>query len=253
MHASSEQTDKSLSGEEKSNIGQFLHDDGEQLIETGSLEESESTTLPGPAKLMSIDEIKASPRVNEEQEMGHSMLMNFIYGAQDNSNGRFFFLNGKGDTGKTWLLRQILAEALSKDDIAVFVTGNGKDACLYDVGRKVKVIFSLDEMTTLESGDSDSSGSDDNDECCSFTALLGQTKVVFWDECHKINHRRYQALDRSLREVYSKNIPFAGIPVVFAGDLGHTFPGIQDTPAYKILQEYSVSSNLWASLEPYLN
>ena len=165
MHASSEQTDKSLSGDERSNIGQFLHDDGEQLIETGSLEESESTTLPGPAKLMSIDEIKASPRVNEEQEMGHSMLMNFIYVAQDNSNGRFFFLNGKGDTGKTWLLSQILAEVLSKDDIAVFVTGNGKDACLYDVGRKVQVNFSLDEMATLESGDSDSSDSDD-DECC---------------------------------------------------------------------------------------
>ena len=56
----------------------------------------------------------------------------------------------------------------------------------------------------------------------------------------------YEELDRTLREVWGKNVLFAGIPVLLADDFRQTFPAIKKgTPADL------ESSHLFATLEPY--
>merc|ERR1712026_192789 len=115
------------------------------------------------------------------------MLIQFIYREVNTGKGSFFFLNGQEGTGKTWLLHQTLNEVLTKGDIAVHVSGSGKDSCLYDGGCKVKVPFSLAKMealmSTIESYDSESESDDgesedgESDEN-SLNALLRRAKVL---------------------------------------------------------------------------
>jgi ATP-dependent DNA helicase PIF1 len=66
-------------------------------------------------------------------------------------------------------------------------------------------------------------------------ALLRQTKVIVWDECTMMNRKGYEALDRSLRDVCSKDVLFGGITVLLAGDFCQTLPVIpKGTPADEI-------------------
>ena len=58
-------------------------------------------------------------------------------------------------------------------------------------------------------------------------ALLRKIKVIVWDDCTKMNYRGFEALDTILREVCDKNVPFADIPVLLAGDYRQT----QGTPS----------------------
>ena len=58
------------------------------------IQESETEAV---TKCMSVDEIKASPWANVEQEEAHKMLMSITHRALDN------FLNDQGGTAKTWL------------------------------------------------------------------------------------------------------------------------------------------------------
>ena len=126
-------------------ISELPINDGSRVAENKDLG-LESPIYPEPAKLLPVEEMKASPSANEEQERARNMLIKFIYAEVNTGKGNFFFLNGQEGTGKTWLLHQTLNEVLSKGDIAVHVSGSGNDACLYDGGCKVKVPFSLAKM-----------------------------------------------------------------------------------------------------------
>ena len=181
------------------------------------------------------------------------MLMQFIYREVNTGKGSFFFLNGQEGTGKTWLIHQILNEVLSKGDIAVHVSGSGNDACFYDGGCKVKMPFSLAQMealmSTIDSDDSESESDDESDDLISLNALLRRTKVIVWDVVK--NYKYYRALDRYLRNICSKKVPFAGIPVLLAGDLGHPTQDFVETPVEKV-KESLEPSHQWALLEPYI-
>ena len=72
--------------------------------------------------------------------------MSVVYGALDTSKGDLLILNGAGDTGKSWLLNEILEEVYIRGDISIEVAGIGKDACLYDGGRKARIPLSLANM-----------------------------------------------------------------------------------------------------------
>ena len=214
----------------------------------------DSPIYPKPAKLLPVEEMKASPPANEEQERALNMLMKFVYQKVNTGKGRFFFLNGQEGTGKTWLIHQTLNEVLSKGDIAVHVSGSGKDACLYDGGCKVKVPFSLAKMealmSTIESDDSESESDDDESDENSLNALLRRAKVIVWDVVE--NHNHYRALDRYLRNVCNKKVPFADIPVLLAGDLGHPIQDFQETPAHEV-KACLEPSHQWALLGQYFD
>ena len=191
--------------------------------------------------LSGTNDIKASPELTEDQKEAYNTVISEIYRAQDTSKGNLFFLNGPVDTGKTWLLRHIMTEVLSRRDIALYVDRSGIDACLFDSGRKVKIHMSLTNMDTLTCNDDRH-----RDGCCCLAPILKQTKLIAWDNCTRMDKEGYEELDRTLREVWGKNVLFAGIPVLLADDFRQTFPAIKNgTPADLEL------SHLFAILQPY--
>ena len=235
-------------------ISELPINDGSKIVENKDLG-LESPIYPEPVKLLPVEEMKASPSANEEQEKARKMLIKFIYAEVNTGKGNFFFLNGQEGTGKTWLLHQTLNEVLSKGDIAVHVSGSGNDACLYDGGCKVKVPFSLAQiealMSTIESDDSESDSEDDEiDDFNSLNSLLRRAKVIVWDVVE--NHNHYRALDRYLRNVCNKKVPFADIPVLLAGDLGHPIQNFQEIPAQEV-KACLEPSHQWALLGKYFD
>jgi hypothetical protein len=178
--------------------------------------------------------------MTEDQKEVYKTVISAIYGEQDTGKGNLFFLNGKVNTGKTWLLRHIMTEVISRGDIVLYVTGSG-DASLFDTRRKVQILMSLTNMVTLMCNN-DRHG----DGCCCLAHILKQTKLIAWDNCTRMDKEDYEELDRLLREVSGKNVLFAGIPILLADDFRQTFPAIKNgTPADL------ESSHLYTKLEPY--
>ena len=130
--------------------------------------------------------------------------MGIVYGAQGTGKGNLLILNGPGCTGKTWLLTKILEEDASRGDMALEVASNGNGAYLFNGAHKLKLPISLTE---------DAWEIDNN-----MVGLLSKIKVIVWDDCTKMNYKGFEALDIVLRDACNKNVPFADIPVLLAGD-----------------------------------
>ena len=162
--------------------------------------------------------------------------MSIVYGAQNTGKGNLLILNGPGYTGKTWFLNQILEGVACRGDIALEVESKGNDAYIFYGNRKVKLPLSLVQDTPEWEIENN------------IVALLRKIKVIVWDDCTKMNYRGFEALDTILREVCDKNVPFADIPVLLAGDYRQT----QGTPSDDT-KAFSESSPLWSMLEPYWN
>ena len=101
-------------------------------------------------------------------------------------------------------------------------------------------------MRSIESDDSESDSDDDEtDDFYSLNALLRRTKVIVWDVVKNLKY--YRALHRTLQYVCSKKVPFAGIPLLLAGDLGHPIQDFQETPAHEV-KACLEPSHQWALL-----
>ena len=172
----------------------------------------------------------------EDQKESYNTVMSIVYGAQNTGKGNLLILNGPGYTGKTWFLNQILEGVACRGDIALEVESKGNDAYIFDGNRKVKLPLSLVQDTPEWEIENN------------IVALLRKIKVIVWDDCTKMNYRGFEALDTILREVCDKNVPFADIPVLLAGDYRQT----QGTPSDDT-KAFSESSPLWSMLEPYWN
>lgn len=78
-------------------------------------------------------------KLNEDQLKIYNTIMQHI----NNKTGGIFFLDAPGGTGKTFLLKLILAEVRSKNEIAIAAASTGIAATLLDGGRTVHSIFKL--------------------------------------------------------------------------------------------------------------
>ena len=208
---------------------------GQPAAPTEAVPESESTSLLRPTELRSESQ-NTRAGFTQDQKESYNTVMSIVYGAQNTGKGNLLILNGPGYTGKTWFLNQILEGVACRGDIALEVESKGNDAYIFDGNRKVKLPLSLVQDTPEWEIENN------------IVALLRKIKVIVWDDCTKMNYRGFEALDTILREVCDKNVPFADIPVLLAGDYRQT----QGTPSDDT-KAFSESSPLWSMLEPYWN
>ena len=106
----------------------------------------------------------------------------------DNYVGKIFFLDAPGGTGKTFVIKLILASIRSKNDIALVIASSGIAAMLLPGGRTahptLKLPLNLHSTETPTCNISKSSG---------MGKVLQQCKLNIWDEC-KMAHKNRSRL-----------------------------------------------------------
>ena len=75
--------------------------------------------------------------------------------------------------------------------------------------------------------------------------LMKQVQLIIWDEVPMQHHFACEAVDRTLRDLLNKNVPFGGIPVAWGGDFQQTLPVIPKGSKEEIIDSCIQSSPLW--------
>ncbi|XP_039292573.1 uncharacterized protein LOC120353338 [Nilaparvata lugens] len=139
------------------------------------------------------------PKLTWEQKGIYDRIMQMI----NDGVGGTFFLDAPGGTGKTFLIRLILATVRSKSDIALALASSGIAATLLPGGRTahsaLKLPLNMQIIETPTCNISKASG---------MGKVLQKCKLIVWDECTMAHKKSLEALDRSLRDLCGNVQPF---------------------------------------------
>jgi hypothetical protein len=157
--------------------------------------------------------------------------------------GRAFFIDAPGGTGKTYLANLLLSTVRSRGSVAVACATSGIAAQLLDGGKTAHSTFKIPIRLP-----------DDNTAMCSIkrgsvtASLFNKCRLVVWDEATMANKLAVEAVDRTLRDINRKNQLFGGISFVFCGDFRQTLPVVRGGTRFNEVEACLKSSCLWRSV-----
>ncbi len=133
------------------------------------------------------------------------------HGAPQNAESRVLFLEAPGGTGKTFVKRASHDFLRLREKKVVAVATSAVAAVLLDEGHTAHSTFKIPIPITAES-------------TCSISARsqlaqdLLDTDFIIWDEIAMCHRYCVEAVDRSLRDITRRSLPFGGKCVLFSGD-----------------------------------
>ena len=152
-------------------------------------------------------------KLTSEQKDIYDTIMHCV----DHNVGENFFLDAPRGTGKTFVIKLILASIRSKSDIALAIASSGIAATLLPGGRTahsaLKLPLNLHSTETPTCNISKSSG---------MGKVLLQCKLIIWDECTMAHKKSLEALDQCLKDLRGKSTPFGSTLILLAGDFRQT-------------------------------
>ncbi|KAL7103884.1 hypothetical protein ACP275_08G208300 [Erythranthe tilingii] len=167
-----------------------------------------------------------SLRMSKEYEHEQNMEVSkedFLSRHQLNVRG-IFFVGGPGGTGKTFLYHALLAYVRSKTQIALVVATSGVAASLLPGGRTAHSRFKL----PLHADDKNSGN------------IIKQC-----NEAYMANRHSIEALDESLQDLMSNDLPFGGKTVLFGGDFKQTLPIVPGGSRESMIAASIVATKIW--------
>jgi len=133
------------------------------------------------------------------------------------AQGKLYFLDAPGGTGKTFLLNLLLAKIRSNSDIALAVASSGIAATLLDGGKTAHSTFKLPlDLNFAES------------PLCNIkkqsnmAKVFMECKLIIWDENSMSHKGAFQALNETLKDIRNSEEIMGGITVLLAGDFRQT-------------------------------
>jgi hypothetical protein len=150
-------------------------------------------------------------QLNPEQRAVYDNVMAAI-------DRRAFFVDGLGDTSKTFLYSCLLSTVRAKGRVAIAVASSSIAALLLDGGRTAHSRFKIpvqglnNTSTCYISRDSE------------LAALLQAAMFIVWGEAVMMHMHVFEAVNRSLQDIMVvinptfKFLPFGGLVVVFGDD-----------------------------------
>lgn len=175
-----------------------------------------------------------------EQRKAYDDIMEAVLSGR----GGFFFLNGYGGTGKTYLWNTVSAGLRAKGLIVLNVASSGIASLLLPGGRTAHSTFSIPLNIHADSTCNINQGSPK-------AKLLLQAKLIIWDEAPMLSKFCFEALDRALRDIMSTqhrgNLtrPFGGKAVVLGGDFRQILPIIRQGSREQIVGSAINASGIW--------
>ena len=167
-----------------------------------------------------------------------------VMAAVKNEIALAMFIDARGGTGKTFVLNAILAAVRCLDTekegcIALATATTGIAANLLHLGRTFHSRFKADLSPHSES-------------MCNINAksvladLIRMAKVIIVDECSMQHRYHTEALDRTLRDITSRDQPFGGKIVIFSGDFRQCLPVIPGAGRGTVVDAALNRSPLWS-------
>ncbi|XP_010431521.1 PREDICTED: uncharacterized protein LOC104715846 [Camelina sativa] len=159
--------------------------------------------------------------LNDKQRLVFDGVMDSV----ENGEGRFFFLNGPGGTGKTYVYRTLITKLRAMKKIVLPVASSGIAALLLQGGRtahsRFKIPITLHEhsMCEIKKGSM-------------LAELIRKTDLIIWDEAPMTHRFAFEAVDRSMRDLLAEDDPkamhkiFGGKTVLLGGDFRQILPVI---------------------------
>ena len=129
----------------------------------------------------------------------------------------FFFVDGPGGTGKTFLYETLISAIRGMGRIVVAAASSGVASTLLPRGRTAHSAFGI--PINVKEGQS----------CCIVkesgrAQLLRTADVIFWDEAPMAHRHCHEALERTLRDICGIDMPWGGKIVVMGGDFRQVRP-----------------------------
>ncbi|XP_027122006.1 uncharacterized protein [Coffea arabica] len=183
------------------------------------------------------EDLLISSKLNAEQRYAYDLILQSVF----SSEGKAYFVDGPGGTGKTFLYRSLLATLRSQGYIAIAVATSGVAASILPGGRtahsRFKIPLDCSRNRTCQLSKQSSTGK-----------LIAECKLVLWDEASMARKETIEAFDELLRDIMESNEPFGGKVVVFGGDYRQTLPVIQGATRDQLVGSSLVSSTLWSKM-----
>ncbi|ODM87033.1 ATP-dependent DNA helicase PIF1 [Orchesella cincta] len=173
--------------------------------------------------------------LNEEQLKAFTQIMDSIDG---NSDDKCFFLSGIGGSGKTFLYKALISTLLSRKYIVKVVAPTGLASTLLKNGQTVHSGFGIPINLRENSVSKFVYGSKD-------AKILRATKLIIWDEISMCTATLFDAVDRSLRSLRDRDVPFGGTTIVVGGDFRQQAPVVKHGNRVKVVEACVKSSRIW--------
>ena len=186
-----------------------------------------------------VDELASDiEKLNCDQQCAFQTIQR---GIDENRNNKMYFIDGPGGHGKTFLLNAIIAHYRKNQDIVLAVSSSGISATLLFGGRtaynRFKIPLDLSSTTTCHVSNQSH-----------LADLLRKTTLIIWDEAPMSHRYAVEAVDRTMQDICSSNLPFGGKCILFSGDFRQTLPIIPGATAPQVIDACIKKSTLWPNV-----
>jgi hypothetical protein len=187
-----------------------------------------------------LEHKKLTSTMTEEQRSIYDTIMSSV----DANSGGFFFIDGYGGTGKTFIWKVISAEIRSRGEIVLTIASSGIAALLIPGGKTVHFRFGM-PIQIFENSTCPIKPEDP------LAQLIVESKLIIWDEALKLHRHCFEAVDKTFRDIFrvsnprSADIPFGGKVIVLGGDFRKILPVIPRAPRHDVVDANINSSRLW--------
>ncbi|CAL1412045.1 unnamed protein product [Linum trigynum] len=144
----------------------------------------------GPDDLDCSEDRHSRP-LNGEQQIAYDMVLHSVY----TNEGKCFFVDGFGGTGKTFLWRAICEQLRFEKKIVLCVASSGIAALLMVGGRTAHSRFHIPLDGDIKSTCNIEQGSE-------VAELILNASLIIWDEAPMAHKHNIEALDRTLRDIF---------------------------------------------------
>jgi len=178
------------------------------------------------------------PQLNPEQRAVYDNVMAAV-------DRRAFFVNGLGDTSKTFLYSCLLSTVRAQGRVAIVVASSGIAALLLDGGCTAHSRFKI-PMQGLNSTSTCYISRDSE-----LAALLQAAALMVWDEAVMMHKHVFEAVNRSLQDIMAiinptiKFLPFGGLVVVFGNDFRQILPVVPRGTRGDVIAATLNRSSIW--------
>lgn len=172
------------------------------------------------------------------------LIYNKIIANINTNDGKIFFLDAPGGTGKTYLINLILAKIRSNRGIAIAVASSGIAATLLEGGRTAHSALKLPLNLSISETPICNIPKQSN-----LAKVLRKAEIIIWDESTMAHKKCFEALNRTLQDLRDNNSLMGGLTLLLAGDFRQTLPVVPRGTRADEIKACLKRSVLWPSIE----
>ena len=176
--------------------------------------------------------------LNDEQRHVFERVLQSLNSDDQN---KYFFLDGPGGSGKTFLYNAIYHHLKSKHCKILNVAWTGIAANLLPEGKTACSAFKLCVPNQCKSSTMKRQSPE--------AQQLRIVDVIIWDECPMAPKDALEAVDVLLRDITSDQRPFGGKVILLGGDFRQILPVVENGGRSEEVEKCIKSSNLWNLFE----